>query len=142
MTSMKKLLAILVLALFSAGLAAAAESPMFAKVVSVHNVVSHQKGYKVTYYTGHGDPKVIYIPMEWFYQTSEYKNADGFVKAEIVRGKGPSYPLLQIFWKDGKFHHLRLFVVDNYSDPTWGVVGLKDDMAAKFDPTKVPDFQF
>lgn len=139
---MKKLLALLVFALFAAGLASATDSPMYAKVVPVIRVISDQKGYQVTYLTNHGDPKVIYIPLQWFYQISDFKTADGFIRAEIVRGTGSAYPYMQIFWKDGKFHHLRLFVVDYYGDRTWGVHPDGVDWSSKFDPAKMPDFQF
>ena len=143
---MKKLLALLVFALFLTGVVAADTivSPMYAKAVPILKIVSHEKGYKVTYLTAHGDPKTIYIPLEWFYQVSDYKNADGFVKAELYRGNGDSYPYIQFFWKDGKFHHMRLFVKSSYSDSTWGVVkeGEGAVMGAKFDPAKAPDLQF
>ncbi len=139
---MKKLLAILVFALVFAGLASAIESPMYAKAVPVQKITSHELGYKVTYFTAHGDLKTIYIPLDWFYKTADYRTSDGFVKAEIVRGRGPAYPYVQFFWKDGKFHHLRLFVVDDYNDRSWGVVNPAENMGAKFDPTKDPDLQF
>lgn len=139
---MKKLLAILTFALVSAGFASAAESPMFAKVVPIQKVTSHEKGYKVTYFTSHSDLRTIYVPLEWFYQISEYKTSDGFIKAEIVRGAGAAYPYMQVFWKDGKFHHLRLFVMDDYNDRSWGIVNPAENLGAKFDPTKIPDFQF
>ena len=139
---MKKLLAILVFALVFTGLASAIESPIYAKAAPVQKITSHEKGYKVTYFTSHGDLKTIYVPLEWFYQVSDYKTSDGFVKAELVRGHGPAYPFIQFFWKDGKFHHLRLFVVADYNDRTWGVVNPAEDMASKFDPAKDLDLQF
>jgi len=141
---MKKLLALLFLALFSVGLVLAAESPMYAKAVPIQKITSHEKGYRVTYFTSHGDLKTIYIALEWFYQVSDYKTSDGFVKAEIVRGNGASYPYMEIFWKDGKFHHLRLFVRSNYDDRSWGVVknGEGEKLGALFDPTKPLDLQF
>ena len=118
---MKKLLVLLALALFVGGLAAAEtiESPMYAKTVPIYKITSHELGYKVTYFTDLGDLKTIYIPIEWFYQVGQYRNADGFVKAEMYKGAGGAYPYLQIFWKDGKFHHFRLFVVKDYNDKSW-----------------------
>lgn len=139
---MKKLLAALVFSLFTLGLLPAQESPMYAKVVPIHKVTSHEKGYRVSYFTGHGDLKTIYVPLEWFYQISDYKTSDGFVRAEVVRGMGSAYPYMQVFWKDGKFHHLRLFVVKSYADRTWGVVRDGEDLSPFFDPAKSIDFQF
>ena len=139
---MKKLLALLVFALMVTGMAAAAESPLYAKVVSIDKIYSDQKGYKITYYNIHGDLETIYVPLDWFYKLSPYLTEEGFVKAEIIRGFGDSYPYLQIFWKNGKFHHLRIFAVDNYSDRSWGVPDDRDNLAPHFDPTKAPDFKF
>lgn len=139
---MKKLIAALIFVLFVAGWASAGESPYYAKAVTIQKVTSHEKGYKVTYFTSHGDLKTIYVPLEWFYQVGDYKTDDGFIKAEIVRGNGDSYPYMQIFWKNGKFHHLRLFVRDSYNDRMWGIVNPAENMGAKFDPAKIPDFQF
>ncbi len=139
---MKKLLALLVFAIFFTGLVSAADSPMYAKVVPIQKVTSHQKGYKVSYFTNQYEVKSIYVPIEWFYQIGDFRTSDGFIKAEIVRGNGPSYPFMQLFWKDGKFHHLRLFVVDNYGDRTWGIVNESENLGAKFDPTKALELQF
>jgi len=139
---MKKLLALLVLALFAAGAVSAADSPMYAKVTPIHKVAQHQKGMIVTYYLNTGALKTIYLPIEWFYQTAGYKTPDGFLKVEVVKGKGPSYPYMQVFWKDGKFHHLRLFLVDYPSDPTWGVVDPSKNLDAQFDPAKPLELVF
>lgn len=139
---MKKLLAALILALFAAGVVAAAESPMYAKVVPIHKVSSHQKGMIVTYYTNTGGLQTIFLPIEWFYQTAGYKTADGFLKCEVVKGRGPSYPFMQVFWKDGKFHHLRLFLVSYPSDPSWGVIDPSRNLDANFDPAKALDLKF
>lgn len=141
---MKKLLALLVFALFVTGMVSATDSPYYAKTVFIQKITSHEKGYRVAYYNAHGDLETIYVPIEWFYKNSNYLTDDGFVKAEIVRGVGPSYPYMQIFWKDGKFHHLRLFVRDSYADRSWGVVRENEEasLGAKFDPAKPVDLQF
>jgi len=139
---MKKLLAILVFALVFVGLASAIESSLYAKALPIQKITSHEKGYKVTYITAHGDLKTIYVPLEWFYKVSDYLTAEGFVKAEMVRGWGPAYPYVQFFWKNGKFHHLRLFVLDDYNDRSWGVVNPAENLGTKFDPSKDPDLQF
>lgn len=139
---MKKLLAASVFALFVLGLASAADSPLYAKVVPIQKITSHQKGYKVNYFTSHTELKTIYVPIEWFYPTSNFKTPDGFLRAELVRGMGPAYPYLQIFWKDGAFHHLRLFVHKDFQNPSWGVLDPAADFGAQFDPAKVPVLQF
>jgi len=141
---MKKLLALLVFATFLTGMVSAIESPMYAKALPIQKITSHEKGYRVTYFTAHGDLKTVYIPLEWFSSVGDYKTPDGFTKAELFRGNGDSYPYMEIFWKDGKFHHIRLFVRASYTDRSWGVVkeGEGAVLGAKFDPTKALDLQF
>jgi len=139
---MKKLLVLLVLFVLGSVGVVSAESSVYAKAVSIAKITSHEKGYKVTYYTDFGDLKTVYIPIEWFYKTSGFLTTDGFTKAELVRGKGPVYPYMEIFWKDGQFHHVRLYVVADYSDRSWGIVQDASAMAAKFDPNKPLDLQF
>lgn len=139
---MKTWIAVLLSLLLSTAWVSAGESPIFAKTVPIFKITSHEKGYKVVYVTEHGDFKVAYLPIEWFYQVGDYRNADGFVKCEMYKGAGAAYPYMQIFWKDGKFHHVRLFVMANYNDRTWGTVNLAENLSGKFDPAKVPDFTF
>jgi hypothetical protein len=120
----------------------AIESPYYAKSAQIAKIVSHEKGYKVTYLSNKFESRTIYVPMEWLYTTPEYRTDDGFVKAEIVRGTGEQYPYVQFFWKNGVFHHLRLYVVDNYNDSSWGTVLDPVALAAQFDPKKALDPKF
>ena len=139
---MKKLIALIALTtLFLAGLSAA-ESPIYVKTATVAKVFSHENGYKVIYLTNKFESRVLYIPMEWMYQTAGYRTDEGGMKAEIVRGTGAAYPYIQFVWKNGVFHHLRLFVVDKYSDPSWGAVVDSKALGAMFDPKKDPDLKF
>jgi hypothetical protein len=140
--SMKQFFAVVALSAFLVVGLSAAESAYYSKTVPVAKIVSHELGYKVTYLTNKFEPRTIYLPMEWLYQTGSYRTEDGFVRAEVVRGFGEQYPYMQLFWKDGKFHHLRLFVVDNYSDRSWGTVGDPVSLAAQFDPKKELDLKF
>lgn len=116
-------------------------SPFFSKSLSVSRIYSHQKGYKVLYRIDKALAHPIYIPIEWFSPNSP-KTDDGFTKAEFVYGYGPAYPYMTLFWRDGKFHHLRLFVNANYNDYSWGVIKPGDDFSGKFDINAEPDLRF
>ena len=139
---MKRFLGFLVFALLIVGVGSSIESPLFAKVVQIEKIYSHEKGYKVSYYSAHGDVETCYVPIEWFYQSAGFKTDDGFTKAEIVMQHGKDYPYMEIFWKGDTFHHLRLFVNADYNARSWGVVGPTDNLDSKFDPTKPITFQF
>ena len=43
-----------------------------------------------------------------------------------------------IFWVDGKFDHINLYVLDSYNSLTWGVLSQATDLTSKFDVQDVP----
>ena len=65
----------------------------------------------------------VYIPSRWFVPGG---------KAELIRGSGPSYPYLVVFYKDGVFDHLRLYVQKDIKDSSWGLLA-PDAGKGKFD---------
>lgn len=141
---MKKILIVALLAVFLGSTVElfAKESSFFAKTVFVSRITAHQKGYRVTYWKSDMTGQTVYIPIEWFSKNGEFKTDDGFTQAEFVYGIGPSYPFLQIFWKEGKFHHLRLFVNQDYNDPSWGVLQDNENISSFFDPAKALELKF
>lgn len=141
---MKKLFILALLAVFmgSGAQLFAKESEFFAKTIYVNKVTAHQKGYRVSYWLANNTLHTIYIPIQWFDKLSPYNNDDGFTKAEFVYGVGEAYPFMQVFWKSGKFHHIRLFVNKDYHNPSWGVLGDHDDIGKFFDPNGTIEFKF
>jgi len=71
-------------------------------------------GYVVQYWTSKSQMATAYVPFTWFNQGVNSK-------ADIIYGSGPGYPYLVIYWVDGKFDHLRLYVDENTSGLSWGV---------------------
>jgi hypothetical protein len=93
--------------------------------VPILKILSHPEGYKVLYMRN-SDMKVdeLYIPHRWF------SKAGG--KAEIVFGKDPSYPYFTVFYRDGKFDFIRLYVMEDVRDLTWGVLRKTEASNAAF----------
>jgi len=107
---------ITILAVLLALLASAvfAETSAFYPVrVDVLKVLTHADGYLVIYRKGSMGAAQAYIPAKWFVPGG---------KAELVRADDPSYPYMTVFYKDGAFHHLRLYVRTSVGDPSWGVL--------------------
>jgi hypothetical protein len=108
------------------------KSKFFVKTVPITTIYPHQLGYKVQYVKNGIDLMTFYIPIGWFSLEEQ--------KAQIVWGDDPSYPYFSIFWKDGKFDHIRLYVKREKSDVTWGQIydapGLKDKFASPEIPTE------
>jgi hypothetical protein len=100
-----------------------AEKGMFVRTVSLLKVYTHQLGYKVVYLKGTNSAE-MYFPVTWFGQTAG--------KAQIIWGEGREFPYLSIFYVDGKFDHLRLYVRKNMMDSSWGVLGSDPGLAEKF----------
>jgi hypothetical protein len=115
---------IALIAVVSLGLAAEAStlSAFYPVRIDVVKVFSHGDGFKVIYRKGTADVGAVYIPARWFVPGG---------KAELVRASDSSFPYMTIFYKDGKFDHLRLYVLSDQKDETWGVLSPSDG-AGKF----------
>jgi hypothetical protein len=83
------------------------------------------------FYTSKSQVGEIYVPLTWF-----NKGIDS--KAEIVYGNERSYPYASIFWVDGKFDHIKIYALNYYESPTWGVLETVTDRTAKFNVEEVP----
>jgi len=101
---------------------ALAETELYAKTVYVHRVYPHPKGYLVMYYKNDNKTlSFLHIPREWFNRVTA-ESIDGSSKAELRFGNNPTIPYMQVFWKDGQFHHLKLFVNPKMDAAMWAVI--------------------
>jgi hypothetical protein len=110
--------AIVLALLVIAAVGLSAETSAFYPVrVDVVKVYTHGEGLLVIYRKGSADIGQCYLPARWFVSGG---------KAELVRGNDPSFPYMSIFYKDGKFDHLRLYVIADSRDTMWGVLSPQD----------------
>jgi hypothetical protein len=88
-------------------------------------ILSHPEGYKVLYLRN-SDLKVdeFYIPHRWLAKSGG--------KAEMVFGRDPSYPYFSLFYRDGKFDFIRLYVMEDVKDLTWGILKKTEASNAAF----------
>jgi hypothetical protein len=119
---MKRAIIILALVAIVACALAADTSAYYPVRIDVVKVYSHADGYLVVYRKGSSDVGQLYLPARWFISGG---------KAELVRGNDPSYPYMSVFYKDGKFDHLRLYVLADHNDLTWGILSPSEG-AGKF----------
>ena len=101
------------------------------KVVPLVKVWMHQLGYMVQFWNSKSQIADIYIPITWF-------NQGPASKADIIYGNEPAYPYLSIVWVDGKFDHVKLYVLNNYNSLTWGVLSQAADLTSQFNVQEVP----
>jgi hypothetical protein len=106
-------------------LAFAQETPdMYVVSVPIVKILSHPEGYKVLYMRADMQVDQLYIPHGWL-------NKSGG-KAELVMGSDPSYPYFSVFYRDGKFDFIRLYVMENVNDVTWGILRKTEASNAAF----------
>ncbi len=96
----------------------------FAKTYLIYKIYPHKEGYKVVYMQRGFDTKTIYIPVNWFYGAGS--------KAEILYGQDSSLPYMQVYWENGEFSHVRLFVNSDISDKSWGSLQNPENLDGTF----------
>ena len=111
-------------------------APLFAEynlegkdVFPVHRAIAtiyaSRLGYKIVFLRADGEFGSFYVPLKWF------GKAGG--QGEIVWGSDPAYPSFTVFYVDGKFHHIRLYLLTNLRDLSWGVLHATTEEEKKFD---------
>ena len=138
---MKKLIITLLVA-FAFG------SPLFAQTISPENssdfyyvtvrlekVYPTRLGYILAYRKGVNTIGRVAVPNEWF------TFAGG--KAELIKlPYGKNWPMMTVFYKDGEFSHLRLYVHPWKAHETWGSIPLSSDISGYFTGQETIDIQF
>ncbi len=84
---------------------------IYVKTVSIMKILNHSLGYKVLYLKSSMDVGEFYVPHSWF-------KAGG--KAGLVLGNTPAFPYFSVFYKDGKFDHIKLYAHYNIQHLSWG----------------------
>jgi hypothetical protein len=83
--------------------------------LSLEKIFPYRAGYVVQYRTGLNRLSTTYLPMEWF--------AHAASRGEIIKlPRGQGWPSLTVYYKDGEFSHVRLYVHAQASHSTWGNV--------------------
>jgi len=124
----KKILYILILTVLLSPLFLAAESTeseFYSVDLMVTMVSPHPMGYQVVYYDRYAKLHEVYLPLEWF-----KGNPAG--KAEIVYGRGKSFPYLSLYYRNAELDHIRLYVFDSDTHPSWGTLSRQVDYTEEF----------
>lgn len=99
---------------------------MFYLNVPVEKVYPSSSGYIVQYRkNGFNEIGTVGLPNEWFTE------AGG--RAEIIKlPRGRNWPSLSIFYKNGEFSHVRLYVHSAKGHQTWGNIPQGADVSRHF----------
>jgi hypothetical protein len=94
--------------------------------VPLEKVYPYRKGYVVLYRKGVNQMAQAYLPLEWFTSTAG--------KGDLIRiGSGASWPYLSIYYKEGAFSHVRLYVRREPGHETWGNIPLNINIDDRFE---------
>jgi len=103
--------------------------------VSVEKIYPTKQGYVVQYLCPSSTVATVGVPNEWL------ANAAG--RAEVVTLPAASdWPTMTVFFVDGKFSHLRLYVHPAKSHLTWGSVPQGADVSKFFSDADSFTLQF
>ncbi|WP_319561643.1 hypothetical protein [Marispirochaeta sp.] len=130
--------AVLLLTLFAVS-AAADESEFFFKSLPITKVYAHRDGYRVIYRRTNMELSELFVPVEWFqYQPGEGNRGKG----DLVMANNPAYPYFSIFWKNGEFSHIRLYLREDKNDMSWGILRNPEAYSDSFDIENLDNLQF
>jgi hypothetical protein len=125
---MKRTVLLVVLSFLLLGIAsvsAQSQDPeIYVKTVGIMKILNHALGYKVLYLKSSMEVGEFYVPHSWF-------KAGG--KAELILGSGRAYPYFSIFYRDGKFDHIKIYAADNIQHLSWGRLKARVGDSSKFE---------
>ena len=94
--------------------------------VSLEKIYPHRAGYIVQYSTGGRQLATAYLPIDWFSSSAG--------RGEIVTlPLGRGWPSMSVYYKEGKFSHVRVYVHAWASHQTWGTVPQNASIDDKFE---------
>ena len=97
--------------------------------VPVEKVYSYRLGYIVLFRKGNNSLGRAYIPYEWFRaKVASQRKAD-----LVMLQPGANWPTMSVFYKDGAFHSVRLYVSRENSHITWGTISTNTDLDRFFE---------
>ncbi len=131
---MKRIALVLLLMIGVSLILGAVESDFYVKTLYIEKVYRHELGYKIEYRRSNSMYlATAYLPLEWFGRSDS--------DARIVYAKDNSVPFVNIYWRDGEFDHLVLFVHEDFRHISWGTLRHTEGVASKFDLDE-PEFVF
>lgn len=98
---------------------------MYYHNITVEKIYPSSEGYIIQYRKNVFELGTIGIPNIWF------SEAGG--KAELIRlPPGANWPTMSVFYSDGEFSHVRLYIHRNKSHQTWGNIPMGMDVSMHF----------
>ncbi len=104
---------------------------VYVKSVRIARVYAHGLGYRILYFKSTMEYAEMYVPTTWF-------SFSGEGKANVVWGNSAEYPYFSIYYVDGKFDRILLYLHSNMHDVTWGTLPPGMDLSSEFNVQEPP----
>ena len=131
---MKRLALVLLLIIGCTLILSAVESDYYVKTLYVQKVYTHELGYKIEYRRSNSMYLAeAYLPLAWFGHPES--------PAKLVYANDNAVPFVNVYWKNGEFHHLVLFVHSSLNHLSWGTLPKTEETANQFNIDE-PEFVF
>jgi hypothetical protein len=127
---MKKLIVVLIFMavispVFAQNYSSGSSGNMYYHNVPIEKIYMSGPGYVVQYRKGVNEVGTVGLPYEWFTKAGSY--------AEIMKlPPGADWPSMSVFYKDGSFNYVRLYVHSSKRHTTWSVVPQGADVSRFF----------
>jgi hypothetical protein len=93
------------------------DSDLYVVQVPIERIYPHPKGFVVEYRKSPHANKRVFIPITWFDRAVTPSEP---LKGELLlMGPGTVWPHMTLYYKDGKFDHVRLYVRSEIGHSTW-----------------------
>ena len=120
---------------FAQNIPTGSESEFYYLRVSLEKIWPYRRGYVVQYRRGLYHTGRAYLPAEWFTNAA----SQGEI---IILPAGTAWPSLTVYYRNGEFSHVRLYVHRMYTHQTWGVVPQSVNIDSEFEGIESLNLQF
>ena len=111
------------------------DSEYYYKNISVEKIYLYRNGYIIQYRRGINGMERAYLPIAWFSSSAG--------KGEVVTlPQGTVWPSLSVYYKNGEFSHVRLYVHHSPSHQTWGIIPQDVNLDSYFEGVEELDLKF
>jgi hypothetical protein len=124
-------------------LAAQEAKSYFVVTVPAFKIYAHERGYIFTYQKNSAEIGRLFLPYEWFRTTSASVSNEeplkGFLK---LLDKGNTWPSISIFYSEGQFSYVKLYVRPEATHESWGSIMSGNTFEAEFGNADPPVLNF
>jgi hypothetical protein len=104
---------------------------VYVKSVRIARIYPHPLGYRILYFTSRMQYAEMYVPMSWF-------SFSGTGKANVVWGNSAEFPYFSIYYVNGAFDRILLYLHSNMHDVSWGTLPVGIDLSREFNVQEPP----